>query len=815
MIHSLNSIVSRLDIWSSTLPTNVLVGLHFAINSFGVLGFYYGVQSVFVDRYKIDTALQALDSIKYFNWISPYYFPVHKYTLYAYAIAITILGLIFLVMLVCTLKTETNKLVNRSAFPWIYLADLLIVIFMVIINLHGSPGYAAVLISIILWVAVMAVPFFHLSKQIPWVSKSFSPQVLIVLFTIDFVVCFAPFISGQALFLNDYADEIPSQTWVRSSPKDPAKLVDNIQYINSNLIDGTLYDPRVSPGEDPLCLPEDRVDSTQSNLLKNLFRLNRDKFYVRYPTGEICYIGDSGVSPKSKISEEQIDFINKNRFEMSHSHEQLANIFHHHFQLLNPIKELALGRPIREVVSLYGLSFVPVSLAMKYTGGINYNSFLTIFFSSYLVYFACFVGMLVVVFRDLRYVAIVFLLALACVKALGYIAIFVGIGFAPLRHFHDIFVIFFLFLYLKKSHFAWLFAALAAALAGILLDRMYGSFGILAFFAVLIVRMAVDHGREVEKWTLFLGIPAYAFLFWFTGQAVAPSPYVGSIFDGILGFYVSGIKIGLFFVGFISAKITLVYLMKRHFDQMLYLSLFLVLYMEALLFYWLSIPERGHLLAILPVAILAIASIMRFGLPAIMSVRAERSSVMAALLFAGVISLLASLQFWGTMKSIQEVEANHKIFEWPFKNTQIRSTMDPALFNEASQLIQRWSPQSGVHIISRFDTLITWLSEKYSLMPHSDMISYLNGPVAHAKVVSVLRTERPDLLFVDSCIECNFVTSKPNTNYWLMAPHLHDGLALKIGRLNQLQDVFRDIKDDYELVERGALISVYKLKRAY
>jgi len=108
------------------------------------------------------------------------------------------------------------------------------------------------------------------------------------------------------------------------------------------------------------------------------------------------------------------------------------------------------------------------------------------------------------------------------------------------------------------------------------------------------------------------------------------------------------------------------------------------------------------------------------------------------------------------------------------------------------------------------------LSQRFSLMPHSDLVSYLSGPIAHRNVVSMIRTKKPEILFVDSCIECNFVTLRTSREAMLgINPDLHKRSADKVDRLRRLQNVFLEIKDNYELVERGNLISVYRLKHPH
>jgi hypothetical protein len=845
MIHALTNIIGKLRTWVTGCQLNVLIASHLALASFGVLGVFFGLRNVFVASYAINFHRKARDAEKFFDWLRHYYFPDHKYTLYAYAITITLFGLIFLAMLVCLLRKERDNAVIRRLFPWIYLADVLAVLYLISLSAMKVGSWSFVLPGIGIWLVITFLPFV-LTVKSGILGKVFSPIMLMAIFATEFVVCMVPFITGQALFYNDYFAEIPSYTWVRSSPAGEPKLVDNIQYINANRIWGHLhYDPRESNGEDPACLPEYRLTGTPTKSIREYINVNRDKFYFRHPTGEACFIGTLTENEWRVLSSmpvvdhqlelveaygentrkytdwernpptvEQVDFIERNQFEISQSMAQLEAIFHHHFQFLNPVKDMSLGRPLGEIVSLYGLSFLPIYVVMKYAGEISYQSFLVTVFSSYLAYFVLFIGMLVAVFRDSRYVAIMLLTSLAFVKALGYVTVFIGVNYTPVRHFHDVFVILFFFLYLTKGRSAWLIAAFAAACVGVLLDRFYGSFGILTLLAVLAVRIFVGHGRPIEKWVILLGAPAYALLFWFVGEVVAPNPYVDGFLAGVWGFPVDNMKMGLMLIGVISVNLVLAYLLKEYFDERLYLSLFLVLYTEALLFYWLIIPNNAHLYMVLPWAIFSVASLMRFGLSATVSARAERASVATALVAAVLLSLLGTRLFLASAMDVRKAEKDHKIFDWPFKNARIRSTMDPDLFSGATQVMQRWAPQGGVYVISQFDTLITWLSGKYSLMPHSDLISYLSGPIAHNNVVSILRAKRPNILFVDSCIECSFVPLRPGRESILgINPDLFERSAEKVDRLRRLQNVFMEIKGDYELVERGALISVYRLRR--
>jgi hypothetical protein len=204
---------------------------------------------------------------------------------------------------------------------------------------------------------------------------------------------------------------------------------------------------------------------------------------------------------------------------------------------------------------------------------------------------------------------------------------------------------------------------------------------------------------------------------------------------------------------------------------------------------------------------------MHHGMANLLSKEIERRIVAFALLMAVILASLGAVSLVRSSLVVHRLEADHKVFAWPFENTRIRSTMDPSWFAEAAGLMQRWSPRRGVYVISQYDTLLTWLGDKYSLMPHADLVSYLNSPAALGKTVNLLKERRPEILFVDSCIDCSLATLQSGRPALLgINPEQYAHVHEKIDRLTHLREAFDKIGSDYELVERGTLISVYRLK---
>ena len=851
MTSAFGYVSQRFHSWYSVIDMGKLFGLHYGISTLGVIGVYFGIRSYLTARYSANAAQHAIDADKYFDWLKPYHFPTHKYAIYAYAIAVAILGIIFVAASAKFLNKGSGNQLQRSVFKKIIFFDLFAVILMSAMFTWEPFGPWSPLVGISVWSFATVLPAFlgsRIHEHILRVLDIHAPSLLILIFLIEFIVLIGYFASSRALFFNEYVSTIPSYTWLKEEKSGQPVLVDNIDYFNSNRIWGhLLVDPRKKPGVDPECGSAFTLSDQPSAELRKYIQIEKDSLYLRSPTGEACFYG---VMPKEKLNDlverdlitdsaaksvlknnsqfflelsrrdqelskkrEMQRFLGENSYEMHLSANWLEGTFHHHFQFLNPIKEISLGRPMNEVISLYGLSILPLYAIMTLSGDVTYQSFLAAIYSIYIVYFVLLIVVLKVVFRDLRYVAFIALMSMALVKSLGYVTLFTGLGYSPVRHFNDIFLILSFFLYLTRLNSGWLVAAVVAALLGVLLDRIFGAFGFVALMSVLIIKNLLGQGRPMERWAIIAGVFCFAAVFWISGTVVAPNPYVGGFLDGVWGFPGGDTRMLIILLGSSGMLISIAWLIGRGVDNRIYFPLFLVVYFQVLAFYWLVIPNYGHWYTILPIALMAAASLMRFGFSDLGTSRVKSYTLASSLAVAVLFSLHASYRLVQSFVEVNKVEASHKIFDWPFPNTKIRSTMDPQLFIESVGLINRWAPDNGVFIVSRFDTLITWLGEKYSLMPHFDLISFLNGPAAHEKVVEFIAQTKPDIIFVDSCVECDSNSLGYGRGGLPGVPYVFMSLiAQNSDRLSRLGDVFRAISDDYYLVERGGLLSVYKRK---
>ena len=346
-----------------------------------------------------------------------------------------------------------------------------------------------------------------------------------------------------------------------------------------------------------------------------------------------------------------------------------------------------------------------------------------------------------------------------------------------------------------------------------LLDRMFGSFGAVALVVVLIVRWLNGHRTISELLALAIGITAFPSLFLLLGQVTDINPYIGGFLDGVWGFPISTMRL-LIVLGFLLiAHFLLVYLYWRKRDELLYFLLFLLFYAELLVFYWLVIPNYGHFFQILPVLVIFGVFALRSFANGIISRTLESKILTLTLVFSVAFATYWALNLERTNIQVNKTAESHKIFTWPYEQAQIRSTMDPVLFSDAVNMIERWEKKEGAYVISQHDTLLLFLANKHHLSPHFDLVSYLSGPMALRDAVESWRELRPEFLFVDSCIECSLQTLKSSRPSLLQVnPAQYERISEKIDRLNQLKELFAVISDEYEMVERGMLVSAYRLK---
>ena len=154
---------------------------------------------------------------------------------------------------------------------------------------------------------------------------------------------------------------------------------------------------------------------------------------------------------------------------------------------------------------------------------------------------------------------------------------------------------------------------------------------------------------------------------------------------------------------------------------------------------------------------------------------------------------------------------SHQIYEWNLDRAKLTSTMDPRYFQNGVELIQKYSQGPKIHIISKYDNFLPFLAGRYSAMPYFEMSKFLISPRETALCVERLLTDRPEYLFVDTDIRRDYVVDMVHRfSPWA---GLNSISRYRVAQMQLMQKVFATVQDQYELVEQGLILSVYKRRQ--
>jgi hypothetical protein len=165
-------------------------------------------------------------------------------------------------------------------------------------------------------------------------------------------------------------------------------------------------------------------------------------------------------------------------------------------------------------------------------------------------------------------------------------------------------------------------------------------------------------------------------------------------------------------------------------------------------------------------------------------------------------------------RAYQSVFEDHIVHKWNFPRAKFTSTMDPGVFGNAVELIDKYSNGNSIYLLSKYDNFLPFLSAKYSAMPYPEMALSLVSKKEMDAGVNLIRNDRPEYLFVDSDMARNrqgdiFKKDDPVTKYL----GLHDTSRGRVMVLDNFARVFKEISPLYEPVEVGQLITVYKRRK--
>ncbi|WP_447984328.1 hypothetical protein [Nitrospira sp. Nam74] len=658
---------------------------------------------------------------------------------------------------------------------------------------------------------------------------------LVVLSFVQLLTMFLPFLRGDLLMMNEHFD-VPEHTLLGG------KDVSNTEYINNHHLGGLLkYDPNIDHGVSPMPRPGTFVDVPKTELLGEFIKKNRTKYYYNEALHALVIHGPMSADERSELSAmvpheqsgkiislyyssrdqserlanrlysaEELDFLAKNRLEL---HWQILNrwVIHHHNFVLGPINEYSLGKPLKDINIQYGiLSIVLMKHVLETTGGISYENYFQKWYAFWPLYYILFIGLAFLILRDVYYVAFTCLLAFGLINKIDYQHLFLAPGLNPVRHVFDIPVIACIYLYFKNGRTGLLILASLLGLVSILNNQQFGLFLVGALFVTLLVKALQNRGatwwREIVCGSLTLVTSGIIVKVGTFGKNEMASYY----FEGFLGNLIDPSRLIVTMLT-ISACYVVLLKLESALNELKYTALFLLVYSQGVLIYYIWGGDDKHLLNIASILALAGAAFIKLVIEYSSWKRFEK--VLVGALIAGVLLTIyipGLRSYYTTRHEYDSIFVNHKTYDWNLEAAKFRSTMDPAYYVDSISLIQQYAPSdNSIHLISKYDNFLPFLAKKYSAMPFFDLQWFLLTAKEVNLCIERIRTDKPRYLFVDTDIERDFNGEILLAELKSIGQPAEESLQ-RVQRLNLLKDIFKAVKGDYMPAQKGVLLTVYK-----
>ncbi|MFA5241774.1 MAG: hypothetical protein WC392_05270 [Sulfuricella sp.] len=692
----------------------------------------------------------------------------------------------------------------------------------------------------ILWVFLFLWTLFAVfrNRQLSLSIPNWAWIAFLCFISAQYATIFLPLITNPLLVENNYIN-IPEKTILKSG-----KVVDNLDYINEHRIAGfQLYDPRKNVS----AVQSERRNMAKiencSKVLQTLEAIdqnNEQKFTCDEKTKTFIARGPFSLAEKSILdgltlsiedkksldalfvstvdlqracqkrlhSEEEMDFISRNAGELLNQTKAGWLLYHHGYSF-GPMNALSLGASPYGQTMVYGwLATVTQSKVLEFFGMSNYQGYFKVYFAEYLIYFVIFLVGIWAIFRRLGTVVFAAALAISALFFLGIELIRLAPGFNPVRHVLDVPVFYLLYRYLAQDRKRHLILACALALFAILWSKDFGLFLTLSVGGAILFKGIKQ--RPFQLMPLFIGgITVIAGMLLYLYPMPGANPTAIYMILGVGSPQATSGKIfGLLIM--VSLLLMATIRIKQN-EAYTILAVGMALYFVQSLTYYIWYPSLHHILGVAPIFILWLAVLFHGWVSQDQGEGGAKRQSLVLFLLLLLVYLPASASFYLGQHAYSQTFRNHQLYNWAFEKASFISTMEPTLFEEAANLIKRYSQNdNGIFIVSKYDHILPILAGKYSAMPYNELPTNLVSP-KEVEVASVaILKNKPAFLFVDSDIGRNLNGEIPIENDpATIQLQLYGEARGRVMVLQGLNNVYARVANKYVRCESGRLISVY------
>ena len=508
------------------------------------------------------------------------------------------------------------------------------------------------------------------------------------------------------------------------------------------------------------------------------------------------------------LSKEEKQFFRVNRFSLGFQFTG-NGVIHHHGFMLNPLNEYDLGKPRTEIFAQYGwLNLWLTHGLMRVMGGINLHNYFRVWYSYYYLYYLLYFGLLWLIFRRRDYLAAGAMLAVGLLSFIEYQWLLEPPGINPIRRILELPLLAGLWFFWRQPRLRYLLLVIACLWLAILNNWQFGLMALGATSVCLGVQRRRQGSVNGKAGDILLAVGLVGGLMLVKWMRGGNDPLSAYYLAGSAAMPIGVWKGPLSLIAFASGAALLARLFDPH-RPIAYLCLFLLLYTVAVMTYSLWNGSPTYLLVPGPLYVLTVLSFCRYLSEKVPVFRLLRRQTAGLLVIIGLGVLLTG--GWDqecTRNEFLGILDNHQVYEWELERAKFTSTMDPRYFQNGVELIQKYSKGPGIHIISKYDNFLPFLAGRYSAMPYFEMSKFLISPRETAKCVERLLADRPEYLFVDTDIRRDYAADLVHRFSPLGA--LHGYSRYRVAQMQLMQKVFATVQDQYELVEQGLILSVYK-----
>ncbi len=643
-----------------------------------------------------------------------------------------------------------------------------------------------------------------LIKAILFMSLILNKRSLIFLtFILLFIVSFEPMniIKGPVYLLNEY--DIPNETYIDGVMVNNEVFLNNLQKNNPESSNAISEAETISRGNLQM---EPTRNITMSTLFSN--RLN-----TRYVLPVKNEKSMTNMTNKPVISSKTIKEFYLNNYNEYLYYNISRGQINHIGHVLNPINEYQLGKPIRDIYMQYGLGYTfLLKWTMELFGGTSIENYYKCYIY-YVVYFIFYLIMVFVLFRSSLFAAISFAVLCYAYYLQEFIPLILAPGINPAIHLFDVFVVLFLVYYFRKSNLLYLVLAVLSALAGIVMNKQFGSILTVAVIVSIFLYLQENaEKKERRRGFLITGLTivlaALVSCLTATGTLGETLPY---FLTGLFSFPASRKIINLTLI-YISCSYLFFFTLKDCRHYLKYVYVMVSIYTQGLFvyFYWSGLSN--HLPTVIPFLGLQLLLMIFIAQNILFNDRERlRKLISAALHVALAVLLVFIVQYSVTFYRQKAFFINnfviHTAYNWNLEKAKIVTTINPKPIMESISLIQRYSPNDkGIFILSKYDNLLPFLANRYSKMTFFEMTWHLVSERESKKAIATILAAKPELIFIDSNLPDGMYDPWSKLFYGWWDPERNS----RLGRYRELQKVIESVSFGYSLVEKGTLISVYQ-----